>query len=224
MNRKYSFWLSIAAVVISIISMCVVSFRWRPFTFDYLGFFGWTTGALSLLVIILIFGLGFNYFEFRHKIKKMIAKKDKEIESIMEKMNSETKKRLYEQMKLFVDYRKYDEIRRDADEAFKKHEYTKALVKALQSAAIYPKGNIGGVKVELNKESNEIMSFYSNFPAYILSMYYAIKDRGYTDFSKTDLEMIEEYARHIYRNRGEQMPASMDKLIALMENRLSEKK
>jgi hypothetical protein len=234
-NRKETvfFWISGASILFSIIALCAsfVSNRMIISSESVVLFF---IGVIATFIVVgnyaQVKDIESRFSERSGELEDGYKAKVGEISQIKDEILSikediyKTKKQLYEQMRLFVDYRDYDELRRVAEEAFEKNEYTKALVKALQSAAIYPEKNLGGVKVEKNKDSDEIMSFYSNFLSYAMAMYYAIKDCDYIDFNKKDIETIRERSIYIYKSRGEQMPASMDKLIALMENRLSEKK
>lgn len=58
-NKGNVFWVSIVAIMLSIVAICMVSFRWTPSTFDLVGFWGWTTASLSAIVVLL---LGWNIY------------------------------------------------------------------------------------------------------------------------------------------------------------------
>ncbi len=70
MNWLKNNFISLIAIVISILSICAVSLRWMPFTFDSLGFFGWATAALSVLVVVLIGFQVWQVFSFENRLKK----------------------------------------------------------------------------------------------------------------------------------------------------------
>lgn len=71
--------MSSVAIAVSIVAICVVAFRWRPFTIDSLGFFGWITGALSLLVLVVTVYQIITV----HSLKKEIRRIAKEEDSII---------------------------------------------------------------------------------------------------------------------------------------------
>lgn len=73
-------------MAISIAAISCVAFRWTPFTFDSVGFFGWITGILSLMVLVVTIYQVTTIKDFKKDIRN-IAKEEDEI--IGEKLRQE---------------------------------------------------------------------------------------------------------------------------------------
>lgn len=78
---KRSDILSWAAIIVSLTAICFIAFRLEPITFDSMGFFGWVTAALSVMVVALTIFQFTTITGLRNDVRETAKEEDAQLKS-----------------------------------------------------------------------------------------------------------------------------------------------
>lgn len=76
MKKSLTNTISIVAIIISLVAISFVAFRWTPFKLDAIGFFGWTTGALSVMVVVATLYQYITIRDLKAEIRRIAKEED----------------------------------------------------------------------------------------------------------------------------------------------------
>lgn len=202
-------YISLVAVFISIVSTVLLLVRWEPFTIDPVGFFGWTTSALSVISMVLIIFVGGQYF-----IGKKIIKKE------VDKAKGEMKKYSDLLLQNYYNVNRFTEFQKIAQDFKEKGDYIKALINDLRAYGFLDEikytGDNGFFTIRMYK-----------YREYAKTVEFMV-DKGFNHFEKEDVDSIRKNMRWMYKSSTHQRNEdirqdvySIGRLIEKMETVIS---
>jgi hypothetical protein len=84
-------YLSILAIILSVVSIVLYFFKFGPIQIDPIGYFGMTAAFIAVSVTLLVGFQIYNYFEIKNDVD-LIKKKANEIDSFKEQMDKQSNK------------------------------------------------------------------------------------------------------------------------------------
>lgn len=180
MNNKVTFWLSIFAIMVSIIAIIFSMFRWNAIDIEYASFFGWTTAALSMITMVLIVFIGGQHIIGKREMEREIAKAKKEMEEYSD--------RLVHNHFLVS---KFSELKRISNDFKQNNEHLEALIHALKAYEFLS-------EITYNSEKGFVAMRKYKYRNYAETVD-AMIDEGFKKFEKKDIENIKNSMQWMYK-------------------------